>query len=189
MTIHLGCPLPDTSRDQPGQPAEKTARVYAVRHDHALLSLFGLAPGGVCHAVPVTGNAVRSYRTFSPLPATHSKKCRFPIGASFLRVSGRRSVFCGTVPEVSLAGRYPAPSFPGARTFLPVTLTVTQQSSGHLAGALYNIRAVCRRGKAIRSHQKNTILSITCMNLSPSAESESLKPARRGRNRPTVFRP
>jgi hypothetical protein len=31
--------------------------------------LFGLAPGGVCPATPVTGGAVRSYRTISPLPA------------------------------------------------------------------------------------------------------------------------
>jgi len=28
MTIHLGRPLPDASRDQPGPPAEKAARVY-----------------------------------------------------------------------------------------------------------------------------------------------------------------
>ena len=34
-----------------------------------LSSLFGLAPGGVYLAVSVTGNAVRSYRTLSPLPA------------------------------------------------------------------------------------------------------------------------
>jgi len=33
----------------------------------ALPSLFGLAPGVVCHAVSVAGPAVRSYRTFSPL--------------------------------------------------------------------------------------------------------------------------
>src|SRR5580704_535607 len=31
--------------------------------------LFGLAPGGVCRAVPVAVHAVRSYRTVSPLPA------------------------------------------------------------------------------------------------------------------------
>jgi hypothetical protein len=30
--------------------------------------LFGLAPGGVCRATSVTGGAVRSYRTLSPLP-------------------------------------------------------------------------------------------------------------------------
>ena len=32
-------------------------------------SLFGFAPGVVCHAVSVAGPAVRSYRTFSPLLA------------------------------------------------------------------------------------------------------------------------
>ena len=32
-------------------------------------SLLGLAPGGVCRAVPVAGDAVRSCRTLSPLPA------------------------------------------------------------------------------------------------------------------------
>ena len=31
------------------------------------LPLFGLAPGGVYHAAPVTRRAVRSYRTLSPL--------------------------------------------------------------------------------------------------------------------------
>ena len=32
-------------------------------------SLFGFAPGGVCRAAPVARNAVRSYRTLSPLPS------------------------------------------------------------------------------------------------------------------------
>ena len=31
-------------------------------------SLFGLSPSGVCPAIEVTHDAVRSYRTFSPLP-------------------------------------------------------------------------------------------------------------------------
>ena len=34
----------------------------------ALPLLFGLAPGGVCHAGDVAAAAVRSYRTVSPLP-------------------------------------------------------------------------------------------------------------------------
>ena len=68
-------------------------------------SLFGLAPGGVYLAVAVAGDAVRSYRTFSPLPASEKP--------------GRRSALCGTVPGVAPAGRYPAPCFRGARTFLP----------------------------------------------------------------------
>jgi len=34
--------------------------------------LLALARGGVCHASAVTGRAVRSYRTFSPLPAAEA---------------------------------------------------------------------------------------------------------------------
>ena len=47
-------------------------------------SLFGLAPCGVCPARSIAGAAVRSYRTFSPLP-----------GTAVSRVPGRY-VFCGT---------------------------------------------------------------------------------------------
>ena len=46
-------------------------------------SLFGLAPGGACHASPVTRPAVRSYRTLSPLPL---KKRRFAFCGAFPRV-------------------------------------------------------------------------------------------------------
>lgn len=41
--------------------------------------LFGLAPGGVCHADPVTSAPVRSCRTLSPLPVLVSFRRR--IGA------------------------------------------------------------------------------------------------------------
>jgi hypothetical protein len=53
-------------------------------------SLFGLAPGGVCRAADVAADAVRSYRTFSPLPR-------------LIRNAPRRFVFCGTVPEIACA--------------------------------------------------------------------------------------
>ena len=46
-------------------------------------SLFGLAPDGVFRAASLALRAVRSYRTFSPLPAPLAKPGRF--------------VFCGTV--------------------------------------------------------------------------------------------
>jgi len=50
------------SSNQPGQ----LARNPPVLMD--ALPLFGLAPGGVCHADAVARIAVRSYRTLSPLP-------------------------------------------------------------------------------------------------------------------------
>ncbi len=42
----------------------------AIPHRGAPAPLFGLAPGGVYPAAGVTTGAVRSYRTFSPLPLT-----------------------------------------------------------------------------------------------------------------------
>ena len=51
----------------PGGGAE--TRLPATPKSPGRPPLFGLAPGGVYHAVPVAGDAVRSYRTLSPLPA------------------------------------------------------------------------------------------------------------------------
>ena len=58
-TIHLGVRLPTRSRDTPESRAAGLATIRL---------LFGLAPGGVYHAVPVTSDAVGSYPTLSPLP-------------------------------------------------------------------------------------------------------------------------
>src|ERR1700733_12937337 len=82
-------------------------RCFRFREQPALPSLFGFAPGVVCHAVSVAGPAVRSYRTFSPLLLPEKK----------------RFVLCGTFPGVAPAGRYPAPYVDGARTFLPRSLS------------------------------------------------------------------
>ncbi len=44
----------------------------------------------------------------------------------------RRSVFCGTFPGVTPAGRYPAPCLPWSPDFPPRALARPQRSSGHL---------------------------------------------------------
>ena len=66
--------------------------------------LFGLAPGGVFHAGDVAAAAVRSCRTLSTLPAQRQ-------AVSFLW-------HFPSIPLRASAGRYPAPLFRGARTFL-----------------------------------------------------------------------
>src|SRR5690606_33138166 len=71
---------------------------------------------GFTWTADVTARAVRSYRTISPLPAAEA---------------AWRFVFCGTFPGVAPAGRYPAPCFRGARTFLPAINA--ERPSGHLA--------------------------------------------------------
>ena len=98
-------------------------------------SLFGLAPCGVLPATRVATGAVRSYRTFSPLPASR----RFTPSASIRRhlrgVAGlaldrgpRHSGSTGTTPAVCFLCHCPSGcpdrALPGAlpcgvRTFLP----------------------------------------------------------------------
>lgn len=111
-------------------------------------SLFGLAPGGACHAAPVAGGAVRSCRTLSPLP--RPAPSTLPVRGGHDRRRGtRRSAFCGAFPEVrrrarnlarpaSLAGCYPAPCFRGARTFLQsihgAADATCEYSGGHPTG-------------------------------------------------------
>jgi len=65
--IPLGRRLPGVSSNLPGRQNPDRSRSRCVRTSLAP-SLFGLAPGGVCPAAGVTASAVRSYRTFSPLP-------------------------------------------------------------------------------------------------------------------------
>ncbi len=103
MTIPLGRSLLNASRDLPGRRPESQCHPYLV-----------LLPVGFALPVPLPDLRCALTAPFHP--------CRLPD------VSGRplRFVFCGTFPEVSLAGRYPAPFFRGARTFLP-----TVKAGGH----------------------------------------------------------
>jgi hypothetical protein len=73
--IPLGRRLPGASSNLPGrQDLDTDPEAHPLARESLAPSLFGLAPGGVCHAAGVTAGAVRSYRTVSPLPrlnATH----------------------------------------------------------------------------------------------------------------------
>lgn len=82
--------------DRPGEGWRRTAVSF----------LFGLAPGGVY----LCRFRCRSRGGLLPHPFTLTPRRTNPAG---------RSVFCGTVPGVAPAGRYPAPFLRGARTFLP----------------------------------------------------------------------
>ena len=108
--IPLGRPSPGASSNQPERPGLRTGP--ALLAGRASL-LFGFAPGGACLAADVAADAVRSCRTLSPLPA-----------------KGRRFAFCGAVPEIALAGRYPAPCPHGARTFLRPKATAVRPAGG-----------------------------------------------------------
>jgi hypothetical protein len=63
MAIHLGRSLRGASCNQPRRLIWKGLTGLPVAPP-----LFGFAPGGVCRAASVARDAVRSYRTLSPLP-------------------------------------------------------------------------------------------------------------------------
>ena len=73
-TIPLGRALRHASRDQPGRQGENApaSRTHGCPFARRRPPLFGLAPGGVYPAAPVTGGAVRFYRTVSPMPAANT---------------------------------------------------------------------------------------------------------------------
>ena len=104
--IPLGCRLPGTSSNQPGRRGRFLPCGF-----RRVPSLFGLAPGGVCHAASVTRRAVRRYRTVSPLPVTP------PVS------QGRPSAVCSLwhCPWGRPRRVLPGTVFRGARTFLPRT--------------------------------------------------------------------
>ena len=104
--LDAGCPAPPATYPD-GRVWTSTQKLVALARKSLSPSLFGLAPGGVCRAAGVAAGAVRSYRTVSPLPRLTQRP--------------RRSVLCGTVPELAPAGCYPAPLVHGARTFLSDT--------------------------------------------------------------------
>jgi hypothetical protein len=105
MTIPLGRPLPDASRDRPGW-RRGNAPGLAACHPYLVLLPVGFA-------LP------------SPLPAA---RCALtapfhPCRPARLAAGGEAVCFCGTFPGVAPAGRYPAPCFRGARTFLDPAVT------------------------------------------------------------------
>ena len=92
--IHLGPASPRASSDLPGPGA-----------GHAHGSLFGLAPGGVYPATAVASGAVRSYRTFSPLPGGSKAAGRYLFCGTF-----RNRTVTSAAPRRYLA---PCPMEPG----------------------------------------------------------------------------
>ncbi len=146
--IHLGQASPPASSDLPGPGA-----------GHTRGSLCGLAPGGVYPATDVTVRAVRSYRTFSPLPSTYPRSALRP-GTWALnrpRVDGRRYIFCGTFRRLAPPRRYlaPCPVEPGlsspAGATARLTLACTIQDRDRPIQARLNPRNPRAPGDTLRS--------------------------------------
>ena len=116
--IPLGPGSRPASSNQPGRPG-------GVAH---MPSLFDLAPGGVYHAVPVAGTAVRSYRTLSALPGARPRELGGPPGG-LLSVA----LSLGSPPPGVTRHRYSLE--PGLSS--PHRINGTRRSPGPLAAPYY----------------------------------------------------
>ena len=78
--------------------SELFAKRLKTHSDGGTSSLFGLAPCGVCPARDITAAAVRSYRTFSPLPRRRCPSYVILSEAKDLGVPRESSAFfCGRI--------------------------------------------------------------------------------------------
>jgi len=93
-------------------PDDRPGNGPALRREPS--SLLGLAPGGVCPARTVTGPAVRSYRTLSPLP---------------LRSAWKAGALQGGLLSVALSLRSPSPGVTRHRVSMEPGLSSPETSS------------------------------------------------------------
>jgi hypothetical protein len=112
--IPLGRALLRGSSDLPG--GSNAPSQYALRSS-GTPSLFGLAPCGVCPARVITAAAVRSYRTFSPLP----EPCG-PGGMFSVALSVELPPLRAWVPARTLSGTL----LYGVRTFLCLATAIVR---------------------------------------------------------------
>jgi hypothetical protein len=106
MIIPLGVQSPARSSSLPASSLSE--RVVPRR-------LFGLAPAGVYPATIVTDGAVRSYRTFSPLPVPTQASAVGGVFSVALSVTGPRSA-AAPFPGVTWQPTLRSPDFPRADT-------------------------------------------------------------------------
>ncbi len=112
MTIPLGRPLPDASRDLPGRQRRK--RAWPAPFPCGIGR--PAAPMRSCSRWGLPCRR-RYRRRGALLPHPFTLACD-----RSLRSKRRRFAFCGTFPGVAPAGDYPAPCFRGARTFLDLAV-------------------------------------------------------------------
>ena len=115
-SIHLGRALPRGSSSLPGDLTHRSG----MWGQAPVISLFGLAPHGVYRALSVSGEAVRSYRTLSPLPSTCSR-----VVYSLLHFPSRcRGRALPGMPPVAESG-------PSSRAFAPADARLLQPGQGY----------------------------------------------------------
>ena len=110
-------------------------------------SLFGLAPCGVCPARRITAPAVRSYRTFSPLPRRCRRGGMFSVALS-VEWTRPSKLEPGTLPDVIRhtalrSSDFPLPPLDAARATVRSSCQQVHYS-GRRASGLSHLGMVCQ---------------------------------------------
>ncbi|MDB5102747.1 MAG: hypothetical protein JWP91_436 [Fibrobacteres bacterium] len=139
MVIHLGRRLPAASSDLPDDRRSGPLLDLPALSRGGLAILFGLAPDGVCPAIPVARNAVSSYLAISPLPGNGLAAIPW---SPLTRTPPKSLPFEGGIFSVALSIPFPGlavsqhpvlwcPDFPpeatGASRLLPATIQPTSR--------------------------------------------------------------
>jgi len=134
--IPLGRMLPPASSNQPGRRAGKPPRPCVSTQRRP--PLFGLAPGGVYPALFVTKEAVRSYRTVSPLPGQAQAVCflwHYPWGHPRRTLSGTVFPWSPDFPPAS----YPASGRPTVWRLRPTRRCYSRSTRARTAAARWAV--------------------------------------------------
>jgi len=145
LALRLGLRRDDDHSSSPaiaGGIKRPTRKLRTGRSDSA--SLFGLAPCGVLPATRVATSAVRSYRTFSPLPLDSRAFAR-SLGAVYFLCH-----FPSGYPDRALPGALPC----GVRTFLSPKRAKRAKAGDHLfhCGGSNNVECSMFNVECLRAH-------------------------------------
>ena len=159
--IHLGRGSLRASSNQPGR--RPGSRLVGGVASAPVPPLFGFAPGGVCRAASVAGDAVRSYRTLSPLPLRGE-----PRAGGLLSVA----LSLGSPPAaVSRHRRSLEPGLSSTGRVWPRSLFARQRPSGQLAPGIRGRAGArsrgTRRGQTPRTIGGRFILTLGARGLTP----------------------
>ena len=139
-----------------GSPGNETGGFEA-----AAPPLFGLAPGGVYRAVLVTKNAVRSYRTLSPLPPPPSPVAKGGLLSVALSL--------GSPPPDVI--RHRISMEPGLSSPPADTLALAKRPSGLLTSVIRGSGAVTSSGgdHSSQARSASPAISRNCLWVAPPA--------------------
>lgn len=129
----------------------------------AMTSLFGIAPGGACHARTVTSPPVGSYPTFSPSPCKQGSLFSVALSLGLPRpgVTRRRFFLESGLSSHPLAGTRDHPAIRASRLYAP---PIVRSTGNRLARPAINAQSTASSGPLTPGRKRNRKAARTTAN-------------------------